>query len=203
LELFVDPRRLEGYQHNNTLSLLRERTMKFTLKSALIAALTATAMAPALLFAGSASAQPKGTNANYIGGGVSAGVTNGGSTTGGDAATFGGNIQGRLTTPVSGVSARGAVLFSDETSAIMPMVSYDVPIAKNTNAYIAGGYSFVESDGKPTPLGNQNAPVVSVGVESQVGDSIVLYGDTKLGINAYQNSPASAVSFQAGAGFKF
>ncbi len=178
--------------------------MKFTLKSVLtLCALTATIIAPALLSAGSASAQPKGTNANYIGGGVSAGVTNGGSTTGGDAATIGGNIQGRLTTPVSGVSARGAILFSDETSAIMPMVSYDVPVAKNTNAYVAAGYSFVESKGKPTPLGNQNAPVLSVGVESQVGDNIVLYGDTKLGINAYQNSPASAVSFQGGAGFKF
>lgn len=177
--------------------------MKFSLKSALIAILTATSIAPALFFAGSASAQPKGTNANYIGGGPSFGVTNGGSTTGGDAATLGGNIQGRLTTPVSGVSARGAVLFSDETSAIMPMVSYDVPIAKNTNAYVAGGYSFVESDGKPTPMGNQNAPVVSVGVESQVGNNIVLYGDTKLGINAYQNSPASAVNINVGAGFMF
>jgi hypothetical protein len=177
--------------------------MKFSLKSALIAILTATSIAPALFFAGSASAQPKGTDANYIGGGPSFGLTNGGSTTGGDAATFGGNIQGRLTTPVSGVSARGAVLFSDETSAIMPMVSYDVPIAKNTNAYVAGGYSFVESDGKPTPMGNQNAPVVSVGVESQVGNNIVLYGDTKLGINAYQNSPASAVNVNVGAGFMF
>jgi hypothetical protein len=177
--------------------------MKLTLKSALIAAFAATTMLPALLFPGSASAQPKGTNANYIGGGVAAGVTNGGSTTGGDAATLGGNIQGRVVVPKAPVSFRGAVLFSDETSAIMPMVSYDVPVAKNTNAYVAGGYSFVESSGKPTPLGNQNAPVVSVGVESQVGDSIVLYGDTKLGINAYKNSPASAVSFQAGAGFKF
>jgi hypothetical protein len=177
--------------------------MKFSLKSALIAILTATSIAPALLFAGSASAQPKGTDANYIGGGVAAGVTNGGSTTGGDAATLGGNIQGRVVVPNTPVSVRGAVLFSDETSAIMPMVSYDVPVAKNTNAYVAGGYSFVESSGKPTPLGNQSAPVVSVGVESQVGDSIVVYGDTKLGINAYQNSPASAVSFQAGAGFKF
>jgi hypothetical protein len=32
---------------------------------------------------------------------------------------------------------------------------------------------------------------------------MVVYGDTKLGINAYQDSSASAVSFQAGAGFKF
>jgi hypothetical protein len=179
-----------------------EGTMKGTLKSVItISALAATMIAPVLLSVGSASAQEKGTDATYVGAGVAAGVTNGGQT--GDAATFGGNIQGRIAAPNVPVSVRGAVLFSDETSAIIPMVSYDVPVAKNTNVYLGAGYSFVESQGKPTSLGNKNAPVVSVGAETQVGDSIILYGDTKLGINAYQNSPASAVSFQAGAGFKF
>lgn len=176
--------------------------MKFSLKSVLIA-VAATAIAPAFLFAGSASAQPKGTNANFIGGGASFGLTNGGSTTGGDAATLGGNIQGRVVVPNTPVSVRGSIDFSDETSAITPMVSYDVPIAKNTNAYLMGGYSFVESSGKPTPLGNQNAPVVGIGVESQVANDIVVYGNTKLGINAYQNSPASAINVGVGAGFKF
>jgi len=178
--------------------------MKFTLKSVVtFCALTATAIAPALLFAGNASANPTGTNANYVGGGVAAGVTNGGSVQGGDAATLGGNIQGRITTPKAPVSVRGAVLFSDETSAIMPIVTYDVPVTNNANVYVGGGYSFVESQGKPTPLGNRNAPVVTVGAEAAVGDNMVVYGDTKLGINAYQDSSASAVSFQAGAGFKF
>jgi hypothetical protein len=159
-------------------------------------------IAPVLLFGGSTSAEPKkGTDADYIGAGVAAGVTNGGQN--GDAATFGGNIQGRLTTSKAPVSVRGSVIFSDETSAIMPMVTYDLPVAKNTNIYAGGGYSFVESNGKPTPVGNQNAPVVTLGAESQVGQNLVIYGDTKVGINAYQDSSGSAVSFQAGAGFKF
>ena len=176
--------------------------MKPTLKSLItLSALAATVIAPALLSAGSASAKPVGTDANYIGAGVSAGVTNGGQT--GDAATFGGNIQGRFTTQKAPVSVRGAVIFSEETSAIIPMVSYDVPVTNNANVYVSAGYSFVESNGKPTPVGNQDAPVIAVGAEAQVGQNIVVYGDTKLGINAYQNSPASAVSFQAGAGFKF
>jgi hypothetical protein len=181
-----------------------EGTMKRAIKSVVtLSVLTATAIAPLLMSAGGASAKPVGTDANYIGGGVAAGVTNGGSATGGDAATFGGNIQGRLTTSKAPVSVRGAVLFSDETSAIMPMVSYDVPVTNNANVYVGAGYSFVESSGKPTPLGNQSAPVVTLGAEAQVGQNIVVYGDTKVGINAYQNSPASAVSVQAGAGFKF
>lgn len=176
-------------------------TMKLTRKSIALSALAATLIAPALLSAGSASAQPRGTKADYIGAGVAAGVTNGGQT--GDAATFGGNIQGRLTTPKAPVSVRGAVLFSDDTSAIMPIVTVDVPVARNTNLYAGGGYSWVESNGEPTPLGNKSAPVVTVGLESQVGRNLVIYGDTKWGINAYQNSPADAVSFQAGAGVKF
>ncbi|HEY9671261.1 MAG TPA: hypothetical protein V6D11_07450 [Waterburya sp.] len=180
--------------------------MKLSLKSAVIfSTLAATIIAPALLSAGRASAEPiKGTKADYIGAGVAVGVTNGGTKTpGGDAATFGGNIQGRLTTDKAPVSVRGAVLFSDDTSAIMPIVTYDVPVAKNTNVYVGGGYSFVEKQGQHTPLGNKNAPVVTVGAESQLGQNLVVYGDTKWGIDAYKNSPADAVSFQAGAGIKF
>lgn len=181
---------------------LMEGTMKLTLKSVFsITTLAATLIAPVLLTAGNASAQPKGTDANYVGAGISAGVTNGGQNA--DAANLGGNIQGRLTTSKAPVSVRGSVLFSEDTSAIMPMVTYDLPVAKNTNFYVGGGYSFVEENGKPTPLGNQDSPVVTVGAESQLGQNLVVYGDTKLGINAYQNSPASAVSVQVGAGVRF
>lgn len=176
--------------------------MKPTIKSVVtFSALAATAIAPVLLSAEMASARPTGTDANYIGAGVAAGVTNGGQVN--DAATFGGNIQGRITTQKAPVSLRGAILFSDDTSAIMPIVSYDVPITNNANVYVGAGYSFVEQDGQPTPLGNKNAPVVTVGAEAQFGRNIIVYGDTKLGIEAYQNSPASAVSFQAGAGYRF
>ncbi|MUL37722.1 outer membrane beta-barrel protein [Gloeocapsopsis dulcis] len=173
--------------------------MKLSLKAAAIS-VSALVIAPMFLSAGKAAAQP-GTNASYVGGGIAAGVTNGGQT--GDAATFGGNIQGRYAIPNTPVSARGAILFSNETSAIMPIVSYDVPVFNNTNVYVGGGYSFVEQNGRPTPLGNRNSFVLTTGVETQVARDIVLYSDAKLGIRAYENSPASAVSFQAGAAYRF
>ncbi|MFW6358169.1 MAG: outer membrane beta-barrel protein [Chroococcales cyanobacterium] len=180
--------------------------MKGLFKSiATLSAISAVAIAPIFLSANKAYSQPvqttRGTDANYIGAGAAAGVTNGGQD--GDAATFGGNIQGRYAVRRAPVSVRGSVLFSDETSAIIPMVSYDVPVARNTNLYVGAGYSFVESDGKPTPLGNSDAPVVAVGGETQVGQNIIIYGDTKLGIEAYEDSPASAVSVQLGAGYRF
>ncbi|MEQ9548700.1 MAG: outer membrane beta-barrel protein [Coleofasciculus sp. G3-WIS-01] len=163
--------------------------------------LAATAIAPVLLSADMASAKPTGTDANYIGAGVAAGVTSGGQNN--DAATFGGNIQGRVTTSKAPVSLRGAVLFSEDTSAIMPIVSYDVPVTNNANVYVGAGYSWVEAEEHATPLGNKNAPVITVGAEAQLGRNLVVYGDTKVGIEAYQNSPASAVSIQAGAGYRF
>ncbi len=188
-----------------------------------IALLSAAAVGSVVLSAGIASAQSvdptvnvESGNANvvvvntptrgfggaYVGGGVAAGVTNGGQQ--GDAATFGGNIQGRIA-PFANVpvSARAAILFGKETTAIMPLVTYDIPVAANTNLYVGGGYSFVEQNGKPTPLGNKNAPVITVGAESSVTRDIVVYGDAKLGIKAYENSPASALSFQAGVGYRF
>lgn len=178
--------------------------MKNLLKSAIaLSALSAT-----ILSAGVASAQPyrvevdkPGTDASYVGAGIAAGVTNGGQT--GDAATFGGNIQGRVAIPNAPVSVRGAVLFSDETSAIMPIVSYDQAVSNNANVYVGAGYSFVEANGSPTPLGNDDAPVVVVGGEAEVLNGLIVYGDAKWGIDAYQNSPADAVSLQAGVGYRF
>lgn len=174
---------------------------RFLKNSVTISALTALVAAPIFLFASAASATPTGTNASYIGGGIAAGVTNGGKQ--GDAATLGGNIQGRLAIPNTPLSARAAILFSSETSAIMPIVSYDLPITNNSNVYLGAGYSFVEAKGKPTPLGNKDAVVLTTGIETQVNKYVVLYSDAKLGINAYEDSPASAVSFQAGAAYRF
>lgn len=166
-----------------------------------IAALSTLAISPLVLSAGSASANPIVFSDSYVGAGIAAGVTNGGQQ--GDAATFGGNIQGRLAVPNVPVSLRGAVLFTNVNSAVMPIVTYDIPVANNTNIYVGGGYSWVQKDGQPTPLGNKSAPVLTAGAETGIGDYVVLYGDAKVGIKAYQNSPASALSFQAGLGYRF
>lgn len=101
--------------------------MKCLLKSFIaIFALSSLIIAPLVLLAGQASAETKkGTDASYVGAGVAVGVTSGGQGIN-DNATFGGNV-----------------LWSDKTSAIIPELSVDVPIANRTNAYLTGGYSFV------------------------------------------------------------
>ncbi len=177
--------------------------MKHLLKTFItISALSSLVIANSVLSAGQAAAETeKGTDASYIGAGVAAGVTNGGVNH--DAATLGGNITGRLKLGSAPVSIRGNVLWSDETSAIIPELSYDVPVASKTNAFITGGYSFVEKDGKPTPLGNRDSVVVGAGVESEVAKNFLVYTNAKVGLRAYQNSPASAVSINGGIGYRF
>ncbi|QSJ19746.1 outer membrane beta-barrel protein [Nostoc sp. UHCC 0702] len=164
-------------------------------------AASALTIASIIFSAGIAGAQTAGTNGNYIGAGIAAGATSGGQ--GNDDAQFGGNVQGRYAIPNAPVSVRGAVLFGGDATAIMPVVTYDLPIANNTNVYFGGGYSFVTDEGKNTPLGNENAPVITLGAESQVSKNIIAYGDAKWGIDAYRNSDADAVSFQAGLGYRF
>lgn len=176
--------------------------MELSLKQFIaISTVSTLAVLPVLLSGSTASAQTKGTNASYIGAGTSFGATNGGQ--GNDAATFGGNIQGRFAIPNAPVSVRGSVLFTDKTSAIMPILSLDLPIAQNTNVYAGAGYSFVQNQNATTPLGNRDSVVLTTGIESEVVSNIVVYGDAKYGISAYQNSPASALSFQLGLGYRF
>lgn len=176
------------------------------LSIATISGLSALMIAPVVLTS-PASAQPApgaaalGFDGSYVGAGVAAGVTSGGQ--GNDAANFGGQVQGRLAAPNVPVSLRGTVMFNDQNSNIIPTVSYDLPVAPNTNVYAGVGYSFVQNQGKVTPLGNRDAVVLTAGAESEVARNVVLYGDAKLGLNAYQNSSASALSLQTGVGFKF
>jgi hypothetical protein len=174
--------------------------MKFSLKTvATFSTLSILAIAPALIAAEPATALPAGMDGTYIGAGISAGVTSGD----GEDGTFGGNVQGRFDIPNVPISARGAVLFNGNTSAIMPILTYDLPISRNANLYAGAGYSFVEKDGAVSPLGTQDAVVLTTGAEAAIARNIVVYGDIKVAPNAYQDTNNAAVSLQLGAGYRF
>jgi opacity protein-like surface antigen len=177
------------------------------LKTVAFSLLSLLAVSPVVLSASAASAQPlrqaqlqpgDGMTGSYLGAGVSVGVGNPDD----NDAILGGNVQGRLTGRNLPLSLRGSVLFNDQNVALIPTVTYDVGIAPNTNLYVGGGYSFTTNDRHASPLGDQDAPVVTAGVETAVRPNLVLYGDTKVGINAYKNDN-TAVSFQVGAGYRF
>ena len=160
------------------------------------------AIAASMAMLQSASAAPvNGMNKGYIGGGVAGSVTNGG--TGSDDLNFGGNLQGRLAIPNAPVSVRGTVLFNGNNSAIVPVVTYDMPVAPGTNVYAGVGGAFVQNQGVNSPIGTRNSVVLNAGVETQVAKGIVVYTDAKLGINAYQGSSASALGLSGGVGIQY
>ncbi len=169
--------------------------MKRSLTS--IAALIGLAAAPLLLTANSASAQSllPGMSGNYVGVGVSAGVSNDSNT--------GVGVQGRFDVPLAPVSVRGAALFGGNSAALIPTVTYDMAIAPSTNLYVGGGYSFVTNEGRSTPLGDKNSPVLTAGVETGVLENLVVFGDAKVGFDAFQGRNDAAVSLQVGAGLRF
>jgi hypothetical protein len=174
--------------------------MKLSLKaSALLSGISAVLVLSSL--ANSASAKPMRFDGSYVGAGATGSVTSVAVPAG--AATFGGAIQGRFAVPNAPVSVRTAVLFTDKNSAVIPTVTYDYGIGKNTNLYGGVGYSFVQKTGQATPLGNKSSAVLTAGIESQVAKGVVVYGDTKVGIKAYQGSNAAAVNVGGGLGLKF
>jgi outer membrane autotransporter protein len=173
--------------------------MKLSLKALTLSVLS-TILASSALMADSASAKPVRFEGSYVGAGVAGSVTGGGA--GNDAPNFGGNVQGRFAVPNTPISARGTVLFNGNNSAVIPTVTYDMGVAKNTNVYAGAGYSFVQNDGTNSPLGNRDTAVLNLGVESQVTKGVVVYGDAKYGIKGYQ-SGKPAVGLSAGVGVQF
>jgi hypothetical protein len=91
----------------------------------------------------------------------------------------------------------------NKISAVTPKLTYDIGVAPGTNIFLGGGYNFVNETNASTPLGNKSAPVLSLDVESQLANNILVFGSADLGVNAYQNSNNTAIAIQGGAGFRF
>ena len=125
-----------------------------------------------------------------------------GDKTSADPAVAASQFQGRYDLPNSPLSARGSVFFvNKDVKAVMPTLSYDLPVANSTNVYAGAGYAFVKNPG--TPLGDRDGVVLTTGVEAGVGDGLVIYGDAKLHLNRDRTDKDSPVKLQVGAGYRF
>jgi opacity protein-like surface antigen len=138
---------------------------------------------------------------SYVGAGVSAGALDDGQVA--DAPFVGGNVQGRYAIPKTPISLRGSTIFNDQAVAIVPTLSYDLPVNNRTNVYLGVGYSFVPDTGNASPLGNQSTVVFSPGIETSVSKNLVLYSDAKIGLNGFEQGDATSMSVQVGAGYRF
>jgi len=177
--------------------------MTLSFKSALkVSVLSALAIAPVLLSVNGASAQDKGTRGNHVGAGVSYGITNGG--VGENTNNINGNIVGRIAIPKTQFSVRGQVTYTDKTSTITPTLTYDLPVANNTNVVVGAGYALTQKDATTTTAqGNKDHVSLTVGAERQFGQNLVGYGKVDVGINAFKNSNTPSVAPALGLGLKF
>lgn len=167
-------------------------------------ALGAAAIAATMGMAKPASAQP--AYGSYVGIGGSFGLTDGNTTVFDESRESAAVIAVRYNILELPISVRGQVLTLGSTTAIVPTVSYDLPLNWQTDAYIGAGIAFQDggSDGDTSPIGNQTAFVIQPGVDYSLPYSrLVLFGNAIIAFDAYEEGGGTAASLQGGVGLRF
>lgn len=145
------------------------------------------------------SASAQAAYGSYVGAGVTFGVTDGPQDNG---RQFGGVLAVRYKLLELPVSFRAQALIGSGT-AVVPTISYDVPLNWQTDAYLGVGASFA-SGSTPSPLGDKTSLALQPGVDYVVPNSnTVLFGNAIIAFDAYRNGGGTAFSVQGGVGVKF
>jgi hypothetical protein len=139
---------------------------------------------------------------SYVGVGASFGFTSGNSSANESSRTSG-VVAARYKFLEFPVSLRTQILVGNST-AVVPTVSFDVPLNFDTDVYIGAGVA-LSNTVDTTPVGNKNSFVIQPGIDYTLPNSnLVLFGNVIFAFDAYRNSPGtSATSLQTGLGLRF
>lgn len=139
-------------------------------------------------------AQAQVAYGSYVGVGPTVGLSDGGQ--------VGGVIAARYKLLKAPVSFRAQALIGKNT-AVVPTVSYDIPLNWQTDAYVGAGLALAGGD-TPSPVGNKVSFAVQPGVDYVVPNSnTVIFGNAIIAFDAYRDRGGAAVSVQGGVGLKF
>ncbi|MBD2603208.1 hypothetical protein H6G81_01390 [Scytonema hofmannii FACHB-248] len=139
-------------------------------------------------------AQAQVAYGSYIGVGPTVGLSDGGQ--------IGGVLAVRYKLLESPVSFRAQALIGQST-AVVPTVSYDVPLNWQTDAYLGAGLVLAGGD-TPSPVGNKISFALQPGVDYVVPNSnTVIFGNAIIAFDAYRNGGGTALSLQGGVGLRF
>ncbi|MCM0592850.1 MAG: hypothetical protein HEQ19_28620 [Gloeotrichia echinulata CP02] len=139
-------------------------------------------------------AQAQVAYGSYVGVGPTVGVT--------DGSQVGGVIAFRYKLLESPISFRAQALVGRST-AIVPTVSYDVPLNWQTDAYLGAGVVFANGD-TPSPVGNKISFALQPGIDYMVPNSnTVIFGNAIIAFDGYRDGGGTAVSVQGGLGLRF
>lgn len=120
----------------------------------------------------------------------------------GEGQQFGGVIAVRYKLLETPVSLRTQALIGAGT-AVVPTISYDVPLNWQTDAYLGAGVSFASGD-TPSPVGDQTSFALQPGIDYVIPNSnAVVFGNAIIAFDAYRNGGGTAVSVQGGVGVRF
>jgi hypothetical protein len=151
------------------------------------------------LAGGIASSQPVFAQAaygSYVGVGGTVGVSGRGDRTAGAV------ISGRYRILEAPISLRAQGLISNGGVAVIPTVSYDVPLNWQTEAYLGAGISI--PGGNNSPVGDKVSFALQPGLDYAIPDTnTVIFGNAVIAFDAYRNGGGTAVSVQGGVGFQF
>lgn len=149
-----------------------------------------------------AIAQPASAQAaygSYVGAGVTVGFADGPQDNG---RQIGGVLAVRYKLLELPISFRTQALIGSGT-AVVPTISYDVPLNWQTDAYLGVGAAFASGD-SPSPVGDKTSLALQPGVDYVVpNSSTVLFGNAIIAFDAYRNGGGTAVSVQGGVGVRF
>jgi hypothetical protein len=121
----------------------------------------------------------------------------------GDSSEFGGVVAARYRILELPVSLRAQALIGDST-AIVPTVSFDIPLNWQTTAYIGAGVAIQDSETSATPVGNKTSFAIQPGIDYVFPNSdLVLFGNAVIAFDAYRDSGGTAAAIQGGLGWNF
>ncbi|MBD1936535.1 hypothetical protein [Microcoleus sp. FACHB-68] len=99
------------------------------------------------------------------------------------------------------VSLRAQAFINGDGTAIVPTVSYDIPMNWQTDAYVGAGVSFAGGD---TPVGDKTSFAIQPGIDYSLPNSrLVVFGNAIIAFDAYRKEGGAAVSVQGGLGLRF
>ncbi|MBD6616095.1 hypothetical protein FNW02_09690 [Komarekiella sp. 'clone 1'] len=140
------------------------------------------------------AAQAQVAYGSYVGIGPTIGIT--------DGIQLGGVLAARYKLLEAPISFRAQALIGQNT-AIVPTVSYDLPLNWHTDAYLGAGL-VLAGGGNSSPVGDKISFALQPGVDYVVPNSnTVIFGNAIIAFDAYRDSGGAAVSVQGGVGLRF
>lgn len=132
---------------------------------------------------------------SYVGAGPTIGISGG-------SQQVGGVLAVRYKLLELPISFRAQALIGSGT-AVVPTVSYDVPLNWQTDAYLGAGVAFASGD-TPSPVGDKTSFALQPGVDYIVPNSnTVLFGNAIIAFDAFRDGGGTAFSVQGGVGVRF